>query len=106
MKYNYILTVFKVNTDKDPWSSVVDIGAPYHSFMLSSKEEAYEWLRENGFREKTYDPRICWVRFDTAYDSKKYRTHVAIVTRLLEGTPLKDLRYFNWMPFLHEGHCE
>lgn len=107
MKYTYVLTIFEVDKPPYDYSSLVHINAPYHSFEVNSKDEAYEWLRNNGFKPKWgKEPFIGWDRWLPSYADREVRTHVATVTRLLQGLPKKSLDRTRWVEFLHEGHCE
>ena len=111
MKYAYALTIFFVdNSMRDEWSSLVKYGAPYYSFEVSSKEEAYEWLRENDFEPKGYEPYISWERLIKIDDENERalfrRTHLATVTRVLEGLPKKKLTDMRFVHFETTGHAE
>ncbi|MDY5647010.1 MAG: hypothetical protein SPF22_08420 [Candidatus Onthovivens sp.] len=111
MKYAYALTIIEVdNSMRDEWSSLVRYGAPYYSFEVPSKEEAYEWLRENGFVPKSSEPFISWERLITnrgKNDRTIYRTtHLATVTRVLEGLPKKKLSDMRFVHLETAGHAE
>ena len=111
MKYAYALTIFFVdNSMRDEWSSIVRYCAPYYSFEVSSKEEAYEWLKQNDFVPKGYEPCISWERMLEIHDENDralFRTtHLATVTRVLEGLPKKKLTDMRFVHFETAGHAE
>ena len=111
MKYAYALTIIEVdNSMRDEWSSLVRYGAPYYSFEVSSKEEAYEWLKQNDFIQKSSEPFISWERVITNHrkdDRVIYRTtHLAMVTRVLEGLPKKKLTDMRFVHLETAGHAE